>query len=209
MLALLGVMVTAELEAQSFQGSVQYAIRVNGKDAPAFLVNEPATRMALHIKEDNYIVNLSGGQKAKTFLYVGDSNHTYIVDAANRRAFRKDYYQDTSKVIPKAIPTGKKQIIKGYECDEYKMKRPGQYIYFYVHDKYRVDTLHYHGKKKDEAKADFLTKGLDGRIPLRKIIKSPRLNIELDLLSIAPKELDIENFRIPQGFKLKGRDPRF
>lgn len=210
MLILLWLAAPVKTHAQSgsFEGSVFYNIRVSGKDAASFMANKPPNKMAMHIKDDNMLVNLSGGQRPRTFLYIGDSNHTYLVDAPNRRAFRKDYYKDTSNVVPTARKLDKTAVVKGYDCNVYGMKRPGQIIYFYVSDKFRVDTTLYAGEEKDEAKADFLIKGLGGRIPLKKVIKTRMLTTELEVTKINQTELHEENFLIPESFKLKGRDPR-
>ncbi len=75
-----------------------------------------------------------------------------------------------------------------------------------MNDEYRVDMKAYEGMT--EAKTDFMTNGLDGRIPIRKVIKSPGLYTELDLISAKVKLHDMENFQVPPGFKLKKRDPR-
>lgn len=192
--------------AEPFEGSVRYTIRLTGKDALEFGEMKPANRMDMHIRKDDFIIHLFGGQKPKTFLYIGDSNHTYIIDAANLRAFRKDYYVDTTEVIPKAVPTGTTEMVKTYECKVYKVDRPERITYYYVNDQFRVNTDDY--KDKDEAKANFLTEGLGGRIPLKTVIKEPGLTTEIELVSIEKKQLDKENFLIPGNFKLKGRDPR-
>ncbi len=192
----------------SFEGSVSYAIRVSGKDAQVFLENEPPKKLDLHIKEDNYIINLSGGRIARTMLYIGDSNDTYIIDAANRRAFKETYYIDTVKTVPIAVATGKLLDIKGIACKEYMVDKPKtqEKIFYYVSDLYKVDLALFVGKT--EAKTDFMTKGLEGRIPLKKIIKTPTLTTELDLLSVKKAVHSPENFMVPKGFKIKRRDPR-
>lgn len=193
----------------SFEGSISYAIRLSGKDAQELMTNDPANILDMHIKEDNFIVHLSGGRIPRTFLFIGDSNHTYVVDAATRRAYKRTYYvEDTTIAPPVAEPTGKQIVIKGYQCDEYKVVRPREKVttLYYVTDAVRVNTDLYAGK--DKAKADFMTKGLDGRIPLRKIIKTPGLTTEIDMRSVKARKLEKENFLIPASFKLKGRDPR-
>lgn len=191
---------------QSFQGSIRYNIRLSGKHAADIMLNEPATKMDMHIKDDNFIVNLYGGQKGKTFLFIGDSNHTYIIDASNARYFLRDYYVDTTNAIPTAEPVGTTEMVKKWECDVYKVTKPGEVIYYYVNDKFRVEPNLFSGK--EEAKANFLTRGLDGRIPLKTVIKQPGLTTEIDLDFISEKELEKENFQIPEGFKRKVRDPR-
>ncbi len=203
------VMSFAAAKAQgSFEGSFSYAIRVSGKEAQSFLENEPPKKMDFHIKEDNYIITLSGGRIARTMLFIGDSNETYIVDATNRRAFKETYYVDTVKTVPFAVATGKLVDIKGIACKEFLVDKPKiqEKIYYYVNDQYKVDMALYNGMT--EAKADFMTKGLDGRIPLRKVIKTPLITTELDLMSVKKTVHDPENFQIPKGFKIKKRDPR-
>lgn len=200
----------SQVQAQKyFEGSISYAIRLSGKVAQELMTNDPANIMDMHIKDDNFIVHLSGGRIPRTFLFIGDSNHTYVVDAATRRAYRRTYYvEDTNAVPPVAEPTGKKVSIKGYQCDEYKVERPEDetVTLYYVTDAIRVNMDLYAGM--DKAKADFMTKGLDGRIPLRKLIKSPGLTTEIDMRSVKARKLEKENFLIPASFKLKGRDPR-
>jgi hypothetical protein len=192
--------------ADPFEGSVRYTIRFSGKGAAEFGELKPANRMDMHIRKDDFIIHLFGGQKPKTFLYIGDSNHTYIIDAVNLRAFRKDYYVDTTTTIPVAVPTGTTEMVKNYECKVFKVDRPERITYYYVNDDFRVNTDYF--KDQDEAKANFLTEGLGGRIPLKTIIKEPGLTTEIELVSIEKKTLDKENFLIPSNFKLKGRDPR-
>jgi hypothetical protein len=193
---------------ESFQGTISYAIRVTGKDAQAFLENDPPKKMDLHVREGNYIINLSGGRIGRTMLFIADSNETYIVDAANKRAFKETYFVDTVKTVPTAVPTGKTVDIKGIACKEYLVDKPRiqEKIYYYVSDLYRVDLSLFEGKT--EAKTDFLTNGLEGRIPLRKVMKTPMLTTELDLMAVKKTEHAPENFMIPAGFKIKKRDPR-
>jgi hypothetical protein len=192
----------------SFEGTVSYAIRVSGKDAQAFLENEPPKKMDIHIKKGNYIISLSGGRIGRTMLFIADSNETYIIDAANRRAFKETYYLDTVKTVPTAVPTGKTVDIKGIACKEFLVDKPQtmEKVYYYVNDLYKVDLSLFAGKT--EAKTDFLTKGLEGRIPLRKVMKTATLTTELDLMSVKKVVHDDENFKIPAGFKIKKRDPR-
>jgi hypothetical protein len=207
-LALFALTYTYAKAQGSFEGSVSYAIRVTGKDAQAFLENEPPKKMDLHVKEGNFIISLSGGRIGRTMLFIADSNETYIIDAANRRAFKETYYLDTVKTVPTAVPTGKIVEIKGIPCKEYVVDKPKlqEKIYYYVNDQYRVDMALYGGKT--EAKTDFLTNGLEGRIPLRKVMKTAYLTTELDLMSVKKTTHAPENFQIPAGFKIKKRDPR-
>lgn len=193
---------------KTFNGTFSYAIRLTGKESQAILENDPPKKMDLHIRDGNYIISITGGRIPRTIVFISDSNETYIIDAANRRAFRETYFLDTMTVAPTAVPTGETKEIKGIVCQEYLVEKPElqQRIYYYVNDEYRVDMKAYEGKT--EAKTDFMTLGLDGRIPIRKVIKSPGLYTELDMISTKVKLHDMENFQVPPGFKLKKRDPR-
>ncbi|MCB9235751.1 MAG: hypothetical protein H6581_29155 [Bacteroidia bacterium] len=193
-----------------FEGSVTYNISITGKDAKGLLENEPAKKMDLHIKDDNFIINLYEARIPRTFLYIGDSNHTYIVDMASQVFYLRDYFQeDSTEAAPKAEKVQDSIQVKNEWCSVYRVVKPGEAaILYYVTDKYRVDLKNYEGKDKNEAKADFLTPGLDGRIPLRKVIKQANLTITTEYSSITPKALGEANFKIPRGFKRKKRDPR-
>lgn len=208
-LCLLLAPVQSYAQQPSFEGSVTYSIRLSGKGADEMLTNEPPKKMDLHIKEDNFIINLSGGRIPRTFLFIGDSSETYIVDAGNRRAYKRTYFEDTTATSPKAVPTGLTAVVKGYTCQEYKATYTDrkEIVMFYVTDEFRVDPKLFESKK--DAKADFLVEGLEGRIPLRKVIKTPEVVTEIELVSITATQHDIANFRIPQGFVLRKRDPRY
>ena len=207
MILLMGFAFQANAQ-KTFNGTISYAIRITGKESQEILQNDPPKRIDLHIREGNYIISISGGRIPRTMVFISDSNETYIVDAANRRAFRETYYLDTMTVAPIAQPTGDTVNIKGIICAEYVVEKPElqQKTYYYVNDAYKVDMSLYEGKT--EAKTDFMTQGLDGRIPIRKVIKTPGLSTELDMLSAKNTLHDMENFQIPAGFKLKKRDPR-
>lgn len=193
---------------KSFEGSIVYNISLTGKDSKALMANEPAKKMDLHIKDDNIIINLYEARIPRTFLYIGDSNHTYIVNMGANTYYLRDYYQaDTGKAVPKAKLMKDSVLVKKEWCSVYRVIKPGEAtIIYYVSDKYRVDIAKFKGKQ--EAKADFLIAGLDGRIPLRKVIKTKNLTITTEFSKITERELRIANFLIPRGFKRKKRDPR-
>jgi hypothetical protein len=204
-----GPVAEAQIETQEvtyFEGSLHFVIRVSGKFAESFLLDEPPNQMDMYLKDDNIIVNELGGQKGKMFLFIGDSNHTYIVDAPNKRAFLRDYYMDTSNVVPEAVATGKTLTVYGNLCQEYKTTFPDRISYYYVCDKYRMDVSKYEGKT--EAKASFLIKGLDGRIPLKTRNVTPNLTIDVECTKAVLATYETAFFRIPQDFKLGKRDPR-
>lgn len=210
-LTISGLLFGLLLQAQdtSFEGTVVYNIRVSGRAAQEYLVNEPPKQMTMHVKDNNFIVKLSGGRIARTFLYIADSNHTYIVDFPNSRYFRRTYFNDTSTVKPVAVPTGETKKVQSRLCDEYVVKRKDrkENTYYYVHDDFRVNTALF--DTLDKAKADFLVEGLEGRIPLMKVIKTPNMETSVELAVIKREEFPSEAFRIPEGFSnKKKRDPR-
>ena len=79
-------------------------------------------------------------------------------------------------------------------------------VEYYVSPLYRVDTSLYKGK--EEAKADFLTPGLGGMIPLKKVMREKTLTTTLEYTKIEARHLPMENFRIPEGYQRKKRDHR-
>lgn len=197
------------LQGQSFEGTVKYNVRVTGKAAQEYLMNDPPNGIMMHIKEDNFIVKLTGGRIARTFLFVGDSNHTYVVDIPNKRYFQRTYFRDTSNYVPVVAPTGKTIKVSGYACQEYKVNRKDrkEVDLFYINEEFKVDTTLY--SEMDGAKADFLVPGLGGHIPLMKVIKTPNLTTTVELSLIRKEEFPIEAFQIPKGFSSKKkRDPR-
>lgn len=210
LLLLAGLLTGLGLQAQdTFNGTVTYNIRVSGKMAQEYLVNEPPKQLTMHIQDNDFIVKLGGGRIPRTFLFIADSNHTFIVDIPNERYFRRTYYVDTSNVVPIAAPTGETKRIKGRDCMEYTTRRTDrkEVIYYYVHNDFQVDTTLYAGL--DGAKADFLVPGLGGRIPLWKEIKTPEMTTSIELANIKREELPKGAFRIPEGFSSKKkRDPR-
>lgn len=207
---LLGLLLlTLGLSAQSFEGTVKYNVRVSGRASQDYLKDNPPTGLMMHIKEDNFIVKITGGRVARTFLFIGDSNHTYIVDVPNKRYFLRTYYADTSNYIPVAAPTGKTLKVKGYSCQEYKVARKDrkEIDLYYVNDEFKVDSTLF--ADKDGAKADFLVPGLGGRIPLMKVIKTPNLTTSVELSMIKREDFPMAAFGIPEGFSnKKKRDPR-
>ena len=203
------LLLSVGMKGQTFEGTVKYNVRVTGKASQEYLMNNPPTGIMMHIKEDNFIVKLTGGRIARTFLFIGDSNHTYVVDIPNKRYFQRTYYADTSGYVPVAAPTGKSIKVKGYDCQEYKVVRKDrkEIDLFYVNEQFKVDTTLF--DTLDGAKADFLVPGLGGHIPLMKVIKTPNLTTSVELAAIKGEEFPIEAFGIPKGFSnKKKRDPR-
>lgn len=196
----------AQTAATDFEGSVYYSITVTGKYATDFLANNPPKNMDMHIHKGNFLINLTGGQTPKTMLFVNDSSETYILDVPNQRVFKNEYYFDTTKVKP-AVLTADSGMVLGVKCKVYKLIKPGQTIYYYVSDAYKVDLKPYAGKK--DAKANYLTPGLEGRIPLKTVIKESGLVTTMVCTKITPRALEDSQFKFPTGWEIKKRDHRF
>ena len=92
-------------------------------------------------------------------------------------------------------------------CAEYRVQKKGEYIFYYVNDQYRIDPDLFKGKK--DAQVNFLTAGLNGRIPLKTVRKTSVLTVTTQATQIQPRKLDISQFRIPENFLIKPRDNRF
>ncbi|GAB4411684.1 MAG: hypothetical protein OHK0039_17050 [Bacteroidia bacterium] len=193
-----------------FEGSVFYEVEISGAQAEALKLNEPNNRMLMHVKDADYIIQLSGGRYPKTFMFVADSNYEYSIDLTNRRAFRYSSHADLNRVEEapvKAVATGKEEVILGQTCQEYRVRKEGAEFLYYVSDAYRVNTALY--PPKTQAKAGFLAPGLDGRIPLRTIRKESGLIVTTTARKVTPNAFDVEQFRIPADFEVKNRDYRY
>lgn len=195
-----------------FEGLIKYNIDITGikgvpsKESQAFLEKKPCRNMDMFFKDADFVINLYNGEFPTTRLFIADSNRTYTLDVVNKRAFRFEQYEPESSTPPTAIETGNKLVVAGIECKEYKVEKPGRTIIYYVSDKYRVNHKLFKGKTK--AQAAFLTKGLEGRIPLKTIQKTNNLQITTTATKIEPKKLQKEQFRIPNGWKMSGLDLR-
>ncbi|MEO0895618.1 MAG: hypothetical protein AAFY71_04440 [Bacteroidota bacterium] len=208
-----GVCVYAQTEVPDyFEGALNFSVEFAGPQAEELKMNEPNNKIRMFIKNNNYIVQLSGGRYPKTFIFVADSNYEYSINYSEKKAYRFSMYSDRTKdkkeeAIPTAKPTGKQKEIKGVLCDEYKMVTKNTVFYYYVNDKYRVDIANY--PMKPRSKASWLAKGLDGRIPLETIKKQKNLSVKTSLISLKSRSFDPEQFMIPPTFKVKGRDYRY
>ena len=203
---------TQDQTGNYFEGLIKYSIDYTGvkgtqsKESLAFLEKKPCKNMDIFYKDADFIINLYNGEFPTTRLFIADSNRMYTLDVANKRAFRFEQYEPQSSTPPTAVPTGNKLMVAGIECKEYKVEKPNRTILYYVSDKYRINTALYKGKTK--AQAAFLTKGLNGRIPLKTIQKTDNLQITTIAIKIEPKKLQKEQFRIPNGWKMSGLDLR-
>lgn len=206
----IGQLAAQEPPVPYFEGSLQFLIELKGSNSGMILENEPPNKMLMHIKGGDYIIQLHGGKYPKTAMFVADSNYEYTVDMASKFAYRYSPYYDrvsSNRKPPVAKATGKTQEIKGLLCEEYKMKRDSTIFTYYVHDDYRVNTTLF--PQKPRAKASFLIKGLDGRIPLKTIKQQKGLIVTTLLAKATRREFDKSQFMIPPGFKVKKRDYRF
>ena len=83
-----------------FEGSVTYNITLSGDDANAIMENNPPKKMDMHVKDDNFIIQLYEARVPRTFLFIGDSSHTFGIDGAAHVYYLRDYYRDTIGFVP-------------------------------------------------------------------------------------------------------------
>jgi hypothetical protein len=190
----------------SFEGTIKYRIDLTGVDAPNYIMMKPPQKMDLHIKGNNFVINLYEGQFPDTKLFIGDSDRVYTIDMKNKIIFKNDKFYSTDTIPPVATFTGDSARVNNEMCEIYKVKKNGEYITYYVSNKYKVNTELYADTKN--ADIHFLTKGLDGRIPLKIIRKTENLTITSTYFALEPKTLDQVNFMLPEGFTYKKRDNR-
>jgi len=193
---------------RNFEGTIKYQIEYSGSEAEMLYANKPCVRMDMHFKDNNFIIHSYEGQFPKTRLYIADSSEMYILDLPNSVAYKRDRMEDTSRIInpPTATFTGDSAKIAGYMCYVYRVKKKNEITFYYVTDSIRIDPALFIGKK--DAQIHFLTKGLDGRIPLKMVRKTPEITITTLAINIHPKKFTIEQFRLPEGIKIKHRDNR-
>ena len=190
----------------AFEGVIKYAVTMEGKKATDLATSEPCKNMDMFFKDGDYIINLFNGGFPTTRLFIADSNQMFVVDPANQRAFRGDPYDPKTKTPPTAIPTGETKTIAGVVCQGYKVTKPEKTVTYYVSDQYKVNTELF--IDKFNADGNFLTKGLNGKIPLMSVIVTKDLKVTTLVTKIEKKKLNTSDFRIPNGWKLLGRDYR-
>jgi hypothetical protein len=202
-----------DLWAQDFfEGSLVFEVKAEGPQAEMMAVNEPNDKLTLHLNPTgDYIVHLSGGRYPKVFMFLADSNYEYSMDMANRRAFRFSSHADlnhkTDTLDLRARPTGRADTVKGVTLQEYVLRKPGEQFLFYVSDDYRVNKAAF--PPDCRAKASFLAEGLEGRIPLKTIKKTKDITVTTTLTGLKPQTFSKDQFMIPPGFEVKGRDYRY
>ena len=198
-------------EFKFFEGTISFSVSMKGPQAEMLKLNKPNNKLQMHVKDGSYIVNLMGGEYPKTFIFMADSNYEYSMDMANKTAYRFSMHSDLNKEIYKkelvAKPTGKEMEVNGLMCQEYRLKRGQIYFTYYVNDKYRINTDFYPANSR--AKASFLAKGLEGRIPLKTIKQQKGLTVITELKKITAREFSKDQFMIPPNFQVKNRDYRY
>jgi hypothetical protein len=188
-----------------FEGTITYTIRYWGEDEEFFRANGVPTKMTIHLKDGNYIIHQYDAQFPTTRLYIADSDKTYLLDLKNNRAFTKEKVSHPS-TPPTAYPINDSTIVLGEMCYAYRVEKENERITYYVSNRYVVNTAFFARKK--HAYAFFLTKGLNGRIPLKIIREWNRNVIETTAVSIKKQKFDPIQFTLPPGIKLYGYDWR-
>ncbi|MEM6630521.1 MAG: hypothetical protein AAF694_12660 [Bacteroidota bacterium] len=195
-----------------FEGTISYDVSFSGPESRFIEANEPNTKLDMHLKGANYIINLKGGQYPKTFLFIADSNREYLVEATKGRAYKfskfsdRIYHEELDEE-PKARGIGKKSAVNGIMCDVYLMKLPDTHFAYYVNDDYRVDLSAF--PENCNSNASFLVNGLEGRIPLKTIKKQKGLTVTTTYDKIKTQSFDNKQFQIPSSFKVLNRDYRY
>lgn len=210
---ILFVLCTSALYSQEhpyFEGTVSYKIEMKGEMAEELQLNEPPNQMIMHIKDGSYIVNLKGGRYAKTFIFVSDSNRQYSVDFNNRMAYRYYPHNDIAQKEqekPMASYTGKEVELNGKMCKVYQAKQGDIRFTYYVRENLKVDVTNYPSDTR--ARANFLVKGLEGKIPIKTIKQQKGLMVVTTATQIVDRPFKESQFMIPPGFKVKNRDYRW
>jgi len=199
-----------------FEGSVYFSIRLTGDAAPLIAEMNDLDRMTWHLKDADYIIQLSPSIKsqqepgraafASTRLYIADSNEMYSMDMANQRAFRREPVAEREAPGPPATALPDSMVIAGTRCYAYQVVKPNERIVFYISPKYRMNTALFKGKT--EAKIAFLTEGLDGCIPLRIERHTPEYTSIATATKVVPRRLPKDDFRIPAHFRIEEFDYR-
>ena len=188
-----------------FEGSILYSVQYSGVMEEFWRNNKVPTSVLIHIKDGDYIVHLFNTKFPTTYLYINDSDKTYILDLKNDRAFTKSKVKIEPEP-PIAEPINDTTTILGYKCKAYKVVKKDETIIYYVSDEIRVNLEYFKGKKN--AKAFFLTRGLDGRIPLKMIRKFYDSTVISTATKITWKKYKSTQFRLPPGIKILGYDFR-
>jgi hypothetical protein len=197
----------------AFEGTITWVFKVRGGELSEQLreVN-PINSMTMHIQNGNYIIHLYANQQRTdqvgvfaephptTYLFLADSNHTYVVDADTRIMYSGDMYENPDSVPPVAQFTGDSMLVAGVMCYAFRVNKPNDKITYYISPQYHVELGFFAGK--DNAKANFLSRGLYGCIPLLTLRENSRRTIEIRAGNIARKALPSESFTIPRGWEV-------
>jgi hypothetical protein len=92
---------------------------------------------------------------------------------------------------------------------EYYVNKPDEEVWYWVSPEIRVDASLFKGKEAS-ARANFLTEGLRGAIPLKTVRKWKRKSmiITVTATEIRPMELTRNDFRFPSHYEVYGYDWR-
>lgn len=207
-----------------FEGAMHFKFSITGKNATQIKETNSIDLMTMFLKDGDFIIQLYAVPESPkpfdpenpkieipkvvlptTRLYIADSDKTYLIDEANKRYFLNDGYKpDTSKSV--AVATGDSVKILSNWCYEYKAKKGNETVWFYITQKYRVNTGFF--RDKQNCNANFLVPGLKGCIPLKIVRRSKDRTIEVHATKIIPQKFQTEQFRIPEKFKKQKFDTR-
>jgi hypothetical protein len=216
-------------EEDYFIGSITYSFEGEGLAKTLLKYTNPIQYMRMHIRKGDYIVHLYGENDYQrhdrdllkpfptTRMFLADSNRMYTLDMDLGVAYKHEVYDNPIKDRPKAEPIGDTVTIKGYQCAGYryiipghkhkwgdlKEQDPADTVTLYVTDSIKVNKAYYKGK--DQAKASFLVRGLEGRIPLKTIRENRKRKITIKAIKVKRRKLSKKQFRIPPNIKVTER----
>lgn len=205
---------------KDFEGSIFFNVNVSGPMAHKVKEISSIERMVWHMKGASYIIITIPKQKPQpqrnqptttteentTRMYIADSNELYTLDLRNRRAFLREHAPEKVGTIPTATPISDSVEVAGFMCYGYQVQKKNQTVTYYVCPQFRINPALF--KDKNESRIAYVTKGLDGYIPLKIIKASKNLTTTITATQVQQRELDDREFRIPPGFKIEPFDYR-
>jgi len=214
-------------ETSYFEGNIRYKIRVSGPMAQELKMYNDLEFMELYIKDNNYLIHLYGTPPdppppfdpnnpkfdmpkqvfPTSHLFLADSNQTYILDAKNARYFLTNAHLKSRDLNPpEAFPTGDSMLVANVLCYAYKVIKKDEEITYYINPRIRVNLSRFKGL--DNASANFLTRGLNGCIPLRTVRKNKDYEVKIDATHVLPQKINRSDFQLPLSFERQEYDYR-
>jgi hypothetical protein len=196
-----------------YEGMIHYSFRVEGPIALGYREANPIDNMRWFFKDGDYMIHIYGPKSndplnpvsafETTRLFLADSNHLYVIDARNERAFKYEKYEPVDSIIPTAFPTGDSIRILNYMCYGYRVnKEDGTTITYYITPKIKVN-MAYFPEETTNSRGAWQTKGLQGCIPLMTIKEHPKkMKITIKAQTVTPMKIEKDQLQIPSFWKV-------